>query len=94
MNINELIRSEELQLQRLQELVNDAVKEERLLSDKLLEAERDENSSFGQNLADKIAEFGGSWAFILFSLRSFWFGLVATFFFCTKKFLIRIRLYY
>lgn len=65
MDLNELMMHENLHLERLHQLVADSIKEEELLSSKLLEAERDQNMSFAQNMADKIAEFGGSWLFII-----------------------------
>lgn len=41
------------------------------------ENEEEENSSFGEKLSDRIAEFGGSWTFIMTfgGLMIFWIGL-------------------
>lgn len=64
MDLKELIEEENLQLQRLGDLVKESIAEEQLLSEKLLELERDTEISLGQSLADKVAEFGGSWFFI------------------------------
>ncbi len=66
LDLNELILDEELQLKKLRELVEDSIKEEELLSNKLVELEKDENLTRGQVIADRVAEFGGSWTFILF----------------------------
>lgn len=73
MDLKELIEEENLQLQRLGDLVKESIAEEQLLSEKLLELERDSEISLGQSLADKVAEFGGSWFFII----GFFFILVS-----------------
>lgn len=65
MDIAELIRSEELQLQKLDELVRNSIQEEEMLSSKLHELEDDADMSFGQRVTDRVAQFGGSWAFII-----------------------------
>lgn len=66
MNLNSLILDEELQLQKLKDLVEASLKEEELLTSKLAELEKDDNLTRGQILADRVAEFGGSWTFIIF----------------------------
>lgn len=65
MKIKQLIHDEELHLAKLDELVGKALAEEELISTKILECEEDETITKAQFLADKIAEFGGSWTFIL-----------------------------
>ena len=65
MDLNQLIEAEELQLKKLNELVVEAVQEESYLSHKILELEEDSNLKFSQKIADKVADFGGSWTFIL-----------------------------
>lgn len=77
MDIKDLIKSEKSHLERLQELVNKAIEEEQLLSRKLLEAEHDDQITFSQRLADKVASFGGSWTFIIFFFFAitFWIAL-------------------
>ena len=77
MQINELMTDENLHFDRLRKLVADSIKEEELISSKLIEAEQDQNITFGQRLADKIAEFGGSWTFILSFLMViiFWISI-------------------
>jgi uncharacterized membrane protein len=62
--LDQLLASENEQLQKLSEIVRKAIEEERLLSDKLLEFE-DRNPPFVSRLADKVATFGGSWKFIV-----------------------------
>lgn len=51
-------------LQKLNKMVREAIEEEKLLSDKLLEFE-DQSPSRVSRIADKVAAFGGSWKFIL-----------------------------
>ena len=68
MDLNEMIVSEDLHIKRLDELVRDAIREEHLLTSKLLELEVESDLTPGERLADKVATFGGSWTFII------WFG--------------------
>jgi len=65
MDINEIIASEDLQIKRLEELVQSAVKEEGMLTSKLIALEENSTLTLGQKLADKVADFGGSWTFII-----------------------------
>ena len=62
--LDQLINSESDQLAKLNEIVQKAIEEEKLLSEKLLEFE-DKNPSFVSRLADRVPTFGGSWKFIL-----------------------------
>ena len=73
MDFNQLMESEKLHFQKLQELVENTIKEEKLLTAKLAESEEDSAITLGDRLADKIADFGGSWSFILLFL----FGILA-----------------
>lgn len=52
-------------LSKLNDIVQQTLKEEKSLVDKLLHPEK-EKLSFAENLSDKIARFGGSWHFIIF----------------------------
>jgi uncharacterized membrane protein len=61
---DQLLDTENEQLQKLNEIVQKAIEEEKLLSEKLLEFE-DRNPPFVSRLADKVAGFGGSWKFIV-----------------------------
>jgi len=63
-NFEELLQSETQHIEKLNELVIEAVKEEELISDKLYEFE-DKHPAFTSRLADKVASFGGSWKFII-----------------------------
>lgn len=65
MELKDFIEQESLQLQHLADLVKTSIEEEQLLSSRLLALEQDTQVSSGQKLADKVAEFGGSWAFII-----------------------------
>ena len=66
MELSELIDSEDLHIKKLEELVQEAIREEHLLTNKLLELESEDGLSFSQRLADKVSSFGGSWNFIIF----------------------------
>jgi uncharacterized membrane protein len=70
--LDQLLRTENAQLQKLNEIVQNAIEEEKLLSDKLLQFE-DTKPPFVSRLADQVAGFGGSWKFIL----SFAFVMIA-----------------
>ncbi len=63
-NLEQLLATEDEQLQKLREIVHKAIEEEKMLSDKLLEFE-DRNPPYVSRLADKVAIFGGSWKFIV-----------------------------
>lgn len=62
--LEQLLNTENEQLKKLNEIVQKAIEEEKLLSEKLLEFE-DRNPPFVSRLADKVAGFGGSWKFIV-----------------------------
>jgi uncharacterized membrane protein len=61
--LEQLLDTENKQLQKLNEIVQKAIEEEKLLSEKLLEFE-DKNPPLVSRIADKVASFGGSWKFI------------------------------
>jgi len=63
-NLEDILNTENAQLQKLNDIVCKAIDEEKLLSEKLLEFE-DKNPPFVSRLADKVASFGGSWKFII-----------------------------
>ena len=64
-SLKELLESESLHVQQLDQLVQESIAEEETLSNRLAELEHDEKVTLGQQLADKVAEFGGSWIFII-----------------------------
>jgi uncharacterized membrane protein len=65
MSIKELLEKEDVEIQSMQTLVSEAMVDEHFLSTKLHEVEDDDNCTFGQKVSDKVADFGGSWTFIL-----------------------------
>ncbi len=73
MDIKEILNEEEVQLKSMNELVNSAILDENFLTQKLHEVENDDDATFGQRVSDAVADFGGSWKFIL----GFGFFLIA-----------------
>lgn len=61
----EQIKEEDRQIEKLHQLVEDAIREESLIIESLSHPPA-ELLSKGQRLSDKVALFGGSWKFILF----------------------------
>lgn len=70
-----LIIEDKGELAVLDKDVVEAIKQNTVLSEKILEI-NESNPTLGQKLADKIALFGGSWAFIIFffSFIIIWMG--------------------
>lgn len=64
------------QIQALQSLVKSTIAKENLIADNLLNAP-EELLTPGQKISDKVAKFGGSWAFIIsfFVVLIFWITL-------------------
>lgn len=60
----ELLKSEDGHISKLHDIVRKAIEEESLITERLSSEESDDRS-FGQRLSDKVAEFGGSWRFII-----------------------------
>ncbi len=60
----DLLASEDEQLKKLQEIVKKAIAEEQLIINNLLHPPTDTLTK-GQIISDKVANFGGSWAFII-----------------------------
>ncbi|AUN97501.1 DUF1003 domain-containing protein [Bacteriovorax stolpii] len=65
MDIKEILNEEEVQIKKMDELVNMAIEDEHFLTRKLHEVENDDDATFGQRVSDNVADFGGSWTFIL-----------------------------
>ena len=59
-----LLRSEDQQLTKLQQIVQQTIKEEKLIIENLLN-EPTEILTKGDSISDKVATFGGSWKFII-----------------------------
>ncbi|HKR07219.1 MAG TPA: DUF1003 domain-containing protein [Bacteroidia bacterium] len=68
----QLLQNEDEHIKKLHGIVLDSVKEEELIASKIYATE--EILSMGDRLADKVAEFGGSWKFIIlfFVIMAFW----------------------
>ena len=62
--LEDLLDTGNLQQEKLNQIVLEAIEEEKLISKKLYEFE-ERNPSIGNRLADALATFGGSWKFIL-----------------------------
>ncbi|MGN6211169.1 DUF1003 domain-containing protein [Parafilimonas sp.] len=60
----DLLQSENLQHEKLHDIVIKAIEEEKLITNKLMEFEERE-TSFSERVADRVAAFGGSWQFII-----------------------------
>ncbi|WP_298740859.1 DUF1003 domain-containing protein [uncultured Chitinophaga sp.] len=74
----ETIFSKEIgELTELEKTVMEKLRDHETLSDKLEDSMENTQLSLGQRLADKIADFGGSWSFILLFLGFIlvWMGL-------------------
>lgn len=63
-NINKLLKSEAEKLSKLQQIVQQAIAEEKLIVENLLH-QPDEVLTWGQRISDRVASFGGSWKFII-----------------------------
>lgn len=74
----DLIGAEKVQLRKLQKIVRQTMKEEKLIFDNLLHQPK-EILTKGQTISDKVATFGGSWKFIiLFAVILFFWILFNT----------------
>lgn len=62
--VHSLLRSEKGELTSLEHEVIDSMQHHELIS-KNIETEFDQNWTWGERLADKIATFGGSWTFLI-----------------------------
>jgi uncharacterized membrane protein len=71
--IGKILNSEKQQLQKLKDIVGKAIEEEKLIIDNLLNPPK-EMLTKGQKVSDKVARFGGSWAFIIsfFIILTIW----------------------
>jgi uncharacterized membrane protein len=75
-NLEILLKTEDLHQQKLNEIVLNSIEEEKLISEKLFEFD-EQNPTLKSRIADKIAEFGGSWSFVFFFLgvMLIWIGM-------------------
>jgi uncharacterized membrane protein len=63
-DIDKLLTAKSEQVKKLQEIVKKAIEEETLITNSLLNPPK-EILTRGQSISDKVAKFGGSWAFII-----------------------------
>lgn len=72
-DISSLLNAENEHIKKLQEIVRKTIEDENLIIQNLLNPPR-EILSRGQKISDKVAEFGGSWAFIssFFIILTIW----------------------
>lgn len=72
-DIQHLLKAESQQLKKLQDIVAKAIEDENLIVNNLLNPPK-EILTKGQKISDKVARFGGSWAFIIsfFCVLIFW----------------------
>jgi uncharacterized membrane protein len=63
-DINNLLQSEAEQVKKLQEIVKKTMADEKLIIENLLNPPK-ELLTRGQKISDRVARFGGSWAFII-----------------------------
>lgn len=63
-NAKNILSKESEQLKKLQQIVEQAIGEEKLIVENLLN-EPQEILTTGQGISDKVARFGGSWKFII-----------------------------
>ncbi|MFM8438320.1 MAG: DUF1003 domain-containing protein, partial [Candidatus Kapaibacterium sp.] len=62
--IRQMLLDEDDQLKKLHDIVSKTIEEEGLVVENLLHPPMDTLTA-GQRLSDRVARFGGSWAFIL-----------------------------
>lgn len=72
-DVEKLLTANTDQIRKLQEIVKKVIDDEKLITNNLLNPPR-EVLTKGQTISDKVAKFGGSWAFIIsfFIILVFW----------------------
>jgi uncharacterized membrane protein len=83
--LSSLLKTEDEQLKKLNEIVVKAIDEEKILSQKLKEFE-EVNPPFSSKVADVVASFGGSWKFILSFALFMILWMVVNVYFLTEPF--------
>lgn len=63
-DVRNLLHAESQQLKKLQEIVKNSIEDENLIIENLVNPPKEMLSS-GQKISDRVARFGGSWAFII-----------------------------
>lgn len=62
--VNEMLEAQKGELSRMEDQVLGSIRREEILARKLMREDR-KRGTFGQRAADRLARFGGSWAFLL-----------------------------
>ena len=83
--LEQLLKTENDQLEKLNSIVLKAIEEEKLLSHKLIEFE-DPHPPFSSKIADRVASFGGSWKFIIIFLSAMLVWISINIYLLTKPF--------
>ena len=86
-NLHQLMETENAQLASLHKIIQETIDEEALITKRVSE-ENDKNvATFGERVADRVAELGGSWKFIIgFSLMLLGWIAINTFVLTQKPF--------
>lgn len=85
--LHDLMETESAQLNKLHKIVKETFEEEALISQRVLEENDRRRPTFGERIADRVAEFGGSWSFIiLFSSLLLGWIILNTFILITHPF--------
>lgn len=83
--LEQLLKTENEQIEKLNCIVVKAIEEEKLLSHKLIEFE-DGQLPFSSKIADRVASFGGSWKFIIIFLAAMLFWISVNIYLLSKPF--------
>src|SRR5689334_19269252 len=83
--LDQLLETENEQLEKLNGIVMKAIEEEKLLSHKLVEFE-DPYPPFSSKIADRVASFGGSWKFIFIFLAAMLVWMATNIYLLSKPF--------
>jgi uncharacterized membrane protein len=62
--IKKILDEQDVQIKKLKEIVNATIEEEKLIANNLKNPPN-EIITIGQSISDKVAQFGGSWTFII-----------------------------
>lgn len=84
--LRHLMETENKHLSKLHKIVKTAIREEKLLALEIRERGREQNLTFGERVADKVALFGGSWGFIIAFLAVIVIWISANVYFLVKGF--------
>ncbi len=85
--LHDLMETESAQLVKLHKIVKDSFDEEALISQRVVEENAKKRPTFGERIADRVAEFGGSWTFIIiFSSILFGWIILNTFILINRPF--------